>query len=168
MLKRLLTVTALCLTPLAVKAVGCPEFSQSQLTVLKKAHDYGAEHMGGHWGLVMAAISYQESSAGENLINSKGSYGVFQNRLTTVVKRTGHSPVEANRNLIRDFEYSAQRAKEELDFWNQSYYRKTGDEANLSHVLASYNAGYDKASGMSYAQKVIDKMLIIDECVITD
>lgn len=166
MLKQLILVGALCITPFGVKAVDCPEFSQGQVAVLKKAHAYGSHNMGGNWGVVLAAISYQESSAGDKVVNHKGSYGVFQNKLTTVTNRTGERPAVAKKKLIRSFDYSAEQAKNELDYWNERYYLKTGQPNNLTRVLASYNAGYNVSAGKGYAKQVKQKMKIVEHCII--
>lgn len=155
------------LTAGAKVADPCPEFfSMEQLWTLQKAYDHG-EPQG--LGYTMAAIVWKESSAGLKLSRKDGehwsmnSYGPFHILLKTAKKRRGCSSWNCSgvkRKLLNDFQYSADLATEELEYWSQRLgsYRK---------AFAAYNAGnaWSGKKGMSYSRDIRNKIQYLQQCV---
>lgn len=145
----------------------CPEFfSLKQLWTLQKAYDHG-EPQG--LGYTMAAIVWKESSAGLKLSRKDGehwsmnSYGPFHILLKTAKKRRGCSTWNCSgvkRKLMNDFQYSADLATEELEYWNQRLgsYRK---------AFAAYNAGnaWSGRAGSTYSKDIRNKIQYLQQCV---
>lgn len=137
----------------------CPYFTPEQLLTMQRAHDNGESIGMGH---ELAAIAWQESNAGERLVNKRTKdYGVFQNHLKTVASREGVKPTKhlANR-LVKDFDYSAEHAVKELQYWKQVH-RK----GSMRDVLASYNAGFNVKAGKKYANAVMKKTKTLQDCI---
>jgi hypothetical protein len=114
------------------------KFNQKQTNTVKVAYQYGKKF---GFGLVMAGLVIQESSAGKYL-QTKTSYGVFQINLSTASKRYKISRKALKRRLLNDKAFSAQCAKDELMYWNAYWGKKFSGEELRDHVIASYNNGY--------------------------
>lgn len=114
------------------------KFNQTQIAVIKDAYRYG-ETFG--FGLIMAGLVIQESSAGAH-IQTKTSYGVFQINLNTASKRYNISRKELRKKLLNDNEFSARCAKDELLYWNAYWGKKFSGEELKNRVIASYNNGF--------------------------
>lgn len=145
----------------------CSEFfTLEQLWTLQKAYDHG-ESKG--LGYTMAAIVWKESSAGLYLSRKDGehwamnSYGPFHILLKTAKKRRGCSTWNCSRvkrKLMNDFQYSADLAVEELEYWSQRLgsYRK---------AFAAYNAGnaWSGRAGSAYSKDIRHKIRYLQQCV---
>lgn len=116
-------------------------FNEKQLQVMKKAYELGEPF---NMGYTLAAIAWQESSAGLYLINlSDPSAGVFHNNINSVMAR--HPDIANNafqrnvmaQKLVQDMEFSASEALSELEFWKSEY-----GEGNWFLIWQSYNGGY--------------------------
>lgn len=109
-------------------------------------------------GYIMAAIAWQESSAGANTGKNKKkhhAYGVFQNYLPTVRNRAAQnkwnlSDTEIKR-MLSDRKHSARWAYIELSYWLNIH---NGD---IRKAISSYNAGWNVKAGNKYASQVIEK-----------
>lgn len=136
----------------------CPYFTPEQLLTMQRAYEAGDKI---DMNYTMAAIALQESNAGEQLVNHRTrDYGVFQNHLKTVASREGVKPSKHLANkLVKNFDYSADHAVKELEYWKQV--RKD----RLQDVLASYNAGFNMKAGRKYANEVMDKIAMLQNCV---
>lgn len=141
----------------------CPVLTSSQIKTLKMSYEYGEDNLGKGWGKVMVGIAHKESQFGKFVVNNKTQdYGVFQNHLKTVVKRNKIKyPVKAKKRLIRDFHYSADESRKEIEFW-----KKVHGEKNLKKILASYNAGYNYkgAAGQTYMKEVTKSIKLMQTC----
>lgn len=137
----------------------CPYFTPEQLLTMQRAYEKGNDI---DMNYVLAAIALKESNAGVHLINNKTKdFGVFQNHLKTVASREGKAPSKKiAKRLVNDFEYSADHAVKEIEFWK----RVRGD-ANLQEILASYNAGYNLKAGRLYANDVMKKVSMLQSCI---
>ncbi|QFR56065.1 hypothetical protein CPT_Muldoon_110 [Serratia phage Muldoon] len=108
-------------------------------------------------GYIMAAIAWQESSAGTNSTGGKNhhAYGMFQNYLPTLRNRAIHKGLNmSDRQLINHVskrENSAAWAYEELNYWLNVH------KGDTRKALASYNAGWKVKNGMRYANDVLSK-----------
>lgn len=136
----------------------CPYFTPEQLLTMQRAYEAGDKI---DMNYTMAAIALQESNAGEQLVNHRTKdYGVFQNHLKTVASREGVKPSKHLANkLVKNFDYSAEHAVKELEYWKQV--RKD----RLQEVLASYNAGFNLKAGRKYANEVMEKIAMLQNCV---
>lgn len=108
-------------------------------------------------GYVMAAMSWQESSAGTIFVGkpNHAAYGIFQNYLPTVrnrVKQLGWQMSDKEIiSMLKKRENSATWAYVELSYWLNVH---NGD---MRKALAGYNAGWDTKAGKVYASKVLEK-----------
>lgn len=155
------------LTAGAEAADPCTEFfTMKQLWTLQKAYDYGRPY---GLGFTMAAIVWKESSAGLKLTRKDGthwsmnSYGPFHILLKTAKNRRGCKAWNCSgvrRKLMNDFQYSADLALEELEYWNE----RLGD---YRKAFAAYNAGNDwrGQAGAAYSRDVHKKILYLQQCV---
>lgn len=164
---------ALCAALLALSFWGNASehtFSNVQLDNLHYAYSFGEqfqkngkfkEHQHRYdnngLGYIMAALAWQESSAGTNTAKGKGhhAYGMFQNYLPTLrerVKQVGWkmSDEEIVR-MVKSRKNSATWAYVELSYWLD---RHKGD---MRKAIASYNAGNKWKAGNGYASQVIEK-----------
>lgn len=147
-----------------------PTFSNVQLDNLHYAYSYGEQYQksgkekeprnrydNNGLGYIMAAISWQESSAGTNLKAGKGhhSYGVFQNYLPTVKARAKQDGKQLSdseiKQMLKSRRNSAKWAYIELSYWLNIH------NGNMRKALASYNAGWNVKSGNTYASNVLEK-----------
>ena len=138
------------------------QFGEDQLIVLKDAYFAGADR---DHGYTLAAIAWQESSAGRNLVNPAGpAYGVFQNLSSTVTRRLAQSGINIPRNkvatrLITDFGWSAEQAMAELDYW------KGRHNGRWDRMIASYYAGgnWSHSAGQGYLQIIRTKVQFLKQ-----
>ncbi len=146
---------------------GCKvEFSDKQLYTLHKAYTFGKRTQR---GFTLAAIAWQESSAGTRLQHSDGphwsqkSYGVFHNLLSTIKERDGCSKADCTdkkKKLLRDFQYSATKATEELDYWKNRL-------GHSGKAIAAYNTGnnWNSTRGKTYLKKINVKIRYLKNCI---
>lgn len=142
------------------------EFKLEQLWTMQMAYDRGVETDRGY---TLAAITWQESNAGLQLKRKDGehwsmrSYGPFHILLKTASKRRecvtwncGH----LKRKLLTDFDYSADLALEELDYW-------TDRLDSRRNALSAYNAGnnWKGTKGKQYLSQVNKKISYLQKCV---
>lgn len=145
----------------------CSEFfTMKQLWTLQQAYDHG-EPQG--LGYTMAAIVWKESSAGLKLSRKDGehwamnSYGPFHILLKTAKNRRGCKAWNCSgvkRKLMNDFQYSADLALEELEYWNE----RLGD---YRKAFAAYNAGnaWPGPAGSAYSRDIRGKIRYLQQCV---
>lgn len=140
------------------------ELSVKQMRTVERAYQAGLPH---NLGYSLAAIVWQESSAGLFLINSsEGSYGPFQINLKTALARVdGKNWSKPKKdwlatNLLR-FDFSVYFAIEELKYWQSVH-----GNNNWRKVWASYNGGwrYHKPAPQSYAQSIATKIQKLQGC----
>ncbi|MBE0467913.1 MAG: hypothetical protein IBX55_00090 [Methyloprofundus sp.] len=139
------------------------DFSPSQIEVLTKSYRYGRP-----FGLeyTLPAIAWQESSAGEVLINvSDPSFGYYHALLSSAANR---EQIVSNSDLnklahalVKSIELSASFAIRELLFWKQVH-----GEGEWSKIWASYNAGYnyDSTAGKRYSESILQKINYLKDC----
>lgn len=133
-----------------------------QRAVLQAALDKGLEN---GFDYLLAAIAWKESSFGTKVTNHSdglhGSYGVFQNLLTTVIKRENgniNSTEEREyykNKLISDFDYASNMAMIELDAWLKYH------KGNLRKAVMSYNAGFKYTNGERYMRDVYHRIKVL-------
>lgn len=145
-------------------------FSNVQLDNLSYAYSFGeqfskdakfktheARYDNNGLGYIMAAISWQESSAGTIFTGKPdhAAYGIFQNYLPTVrnrVKQLGWEMTDAEIiAMLKTRKNSATWAYVELSYWLNVH------KGDMRKALASYNAGWDTKAGNHYASLVLNK-----------
>ncbi|WP_104698012.1 MULTISPECIES: hypothetical protein [unclassified Helicobacter] len=134
-------------------------FNENQTQVILDAYSYGKND---GFGYILAAIAWQESCAGEYLINfSDPSAGIFHAYIPLVIKQyTKLKDTGFNRNLVgkiltQDKNLALKIALEQLLFWNQKY---SGDQQK---IIKSYNKGtawINNQSSNKLAQKYYDEI----------
>lgn len=137
-------------------------FSDDQLRVLKDAYFAGADR---EYGYTLAAIAWQESSAGKNLVNPAGpAYGVFQNLSSTVHRRLAQNGINMSRSrvsakLVTDFGFAAEMAMGELDYW------KGRHNGRWERMVASYYAGnnWRYSDGQGYLSIIRNKVKFLKQ-----
>ncbi|AWD90548.1 hypothetical protein KNT87_gp109 [Erwinia phage Cronus] len=108
-------------------------------------------------GYIMAALAWQESSAGLKHQNNKGheAYGMFQNYLPTIrsrVDQIGWKMTDAQLiEMVKKRSNSASWAYIELSYWLNVH------NGNMRKAIASYNAGWKWKAGNAYASHVLEK-----------
>lgn len=123
----------------AYNPTACKIFDASQKKVLRDAFNAGKKRK---YSWTLAAIVWQETSAGKTLINwNDPSFGAFQINIKTAAKRykavtTGDQLILAE-ELHNNINMGAMAAMDELDFW------KGVHKGNWSKMVASYNGGYN-------------------------
>ena len=138
------------------------DLSRKQVQTLYQSYNYGVEY---DMGLTLAAIAWQESNAGLYPINiSDPSFGVHHILLTTAMKRSDIKNTGYHRNMLAasllDHDVSASYAIKEIKYWF-GYHR-----SDWYKVWASYNAGHNYKAGVSYANKIREKVKLIKDCLI--
>lgn len=120
-----------------------------------KSHEKRYDNNG--LGYIMAALAWQESSAGVNVQHKDGhhAYGMFQNYLPTLksrVKQSGWELTDAEIiKMVKVRKNSAAWAYIELSYWLN---RHNGD---IRKAISSYNAGNNVKAGNKYASQVLEK-----------
>ncbi|ANA49461.1 hypothetical protein BI049_gp107 [Salmonella phage vB_SnwM_CGG4-1] len=120
-----------------------------------KTHDKRYNNNG--LGYIMAALLWQESSAGLNTKGKSGhqAYGMFQNYLPTMRERTkqiGWNMTDLQiKTMLNKRSNSASWAYIELSYWLNRH------DGNIRKAIASYNAGNNWKAGNKYASQVIEK-----------
>lgn len=164
---------ALCAALLLVSSLGFASehtFSNVQLDNLHYAYSFGEQFQkngkfkepskrydNNGLGYIMAALAWQESSAGVITTGKQGhhAYGIFQNYLPTLrerVKQAGWSMTDAEIiRMLKNRKHSASWAYIELSYWLD---RHNGD---MRKAIASYNAGNKWKAGNKYASDVLAK-----------
>ena len=152
-------ITSLLLILSPVVAAG-PDFSQHQIKNMKTAYTYGQSKMPTtstrlDIGYIMAAILWQESSAGINCGKNGHAVGAFQNYIPTVKSRMSKNGVQKSNAQIakelQSFNNSAHWANIELSYWLKVH------KGNMPKALASYNAGWNHSAGTKYSRSVMSK-----------
>lgn len=136
-------------------------FSDTQIKNMSKAYQYGKKKLPTQrygnldHGYIMAAILWQESSAGINCGKNGHAVGPFQNYIPTVKSRMKQNGVTKSNSQIASelssFNNSAHWANVELDYW------LTVHKGNINKAIASYNAGWQIQKGQGYSRSVIQK-----------
>lgn len=151
-------------------------FSNVQLDNLHYAYNFGEQYQksgkekdtdkrydNNGLGYIMAAIAWQESSAG--IKTSAGpkhnSYGVFQNYLPTVRNRVAQEGKRLSdseiKRMLKSRKNSAQLAYIELSYWLNIH------NGNMRKALASYNSGWNASGGRLYASQVLEKAYFLKQ-----
>lgn len=144
-----------------------PNFSDKQIDNLSKAYHYGQKRPSPfknsrvEFGYIMAAILWQESSAGMNCGKNGHAVGAFQNYVPTVksrMKQDGtHKPSHQIAKELSNFNTSAHWASVELNYWLKVH------NGNMNKALASYNAGWNTKAGASYSNSVMRKAVYLKQ-----
>ncbi|PAF43900.1 hypothetical protein [Helicobacter sp. 11S03491-1] len=146
------------------KCIEPKDFSPQQQKVILYAYNYGASK---GLGYTMAAIAWQESCAGEYLVNfSDPSAGIYHAHIPGVIKKySKYKDTSFIRNLVgellmRDHEFASKVALDNLLFWQKT--RK----GNYKNIIKSYNKGFswekskrNNESAESYYQDIKIKVL---------
>lgn len=138
------------------------KFNESQKRILSHAYAYGKPY---DVGYSLAAIAWEESSAGEVLLNPKDpSAGIYQNHVVYALKREGIKNNYANRSdmllqLATNELKSTAHGISELVHW-------VGRRDSWKEVWASYNGGvnYKGKQARDYAEKVYSKLKTLKRC----
>ncbi|MGL4523061.1 MAG: hypothetical protein ACRCWQ_10960 [Bacilli bacterium] len=159
MFKKIIISIFLLSTSLAHASVSTNKsvrFDQEQIKTLRAAYFEGADR---GYGWVLAAIAWQESSAGKNKVNFAGpAYGVYHNLLSSVARRHGitkpEDKVKLSYRLVTEDDYAAQQAMLELDYWMGRH------KGNLNKAIASYYAGnnWSSTAGQNYKNTILSKI----------
>lgn len=163
-------ILALAMLSCSVFASEKPNFSNVQLDNLHYAYQFGEQFTkDGKYkttetisksglGYIMAAIVWQESSAGINTGGNKKdhhAYGMFQNYLPTVKNRAAQMDWKLTdtqiKRMLKDRKQSARWAYIELSYWLNIH------NGNMRKAISSYNAGWNIKAGNKYASDVIVK-----------
>lgn len=144
-------------------------FSNVQMDNLQYAYQFGEQfskdgkyktHENIHkpgLGYIMAAILWQESSAGLLTTGKKGhqAYGMFQNYLPTMKERLKQQNWKLTdteiKRMLNKRSNSASWAYIELSYWLNIH------EGDMRKAISSYNAGWNVKAGNKYASQVLDK-----------
>lgn len=142
------------------------EFTDHQLATMSRAWNTGIKS---DLGYTLAAISWKESRAGEDVVRYNGSLknanlGAFQNKVLSAGKREGCKSrkcyADVAYKLITDQKFASEHALREMNFWMGVH------NNNVRGALASYNSGHSHNSrSRSYAQSVLSKTKYLKKCV---
>lgn len=137
------------------------DFSKEQVRNLQKAYNYGKNNplkfkgTDLNYGYIMAAIMWQESSAGTNIGAGRHAVGPYQNLVTTVQSRMKQNGINKSRSQISkelaSHATSAKWSRIELSYWLEVH------NGSINKALASYNAGWKYQKGLRYSNSVIRK-----------
>lgn len=157
-LKHLVILASLIFSPMLMAK---PDFSPQQIKNMQAAYKYGAskplKFNGSRvdFGYIMAAIIWQETSAGINCGTGSHAVGHYQNLVTTVKSRMAKDGVNKSRAQIakelKNPSTSAHWARVELSYWLDQH------NGNIGRALAAYNAGWKYHKGNRYSASVISK-----------
>jgi hypothetical protein len=147
------------------------KLNDNQMRVLVKAYEKGKPTK---QEATLAAIAWNESSAGERLQNLSdgryGSYGVYHGLLETVLERHGLKPTKANialmaKKLKTDFDFASQEVIAELSYWKNIHSKKPN---TYRAMLASYNTGnkgLNCGAGVKYSNDIALRVAAINKYV---
>lgn len=148
---------------------GLSKLNDNQMRVLVKAYNAGKAHKR---NATLAAIAWNESSAGERLENLSdgryGSFGVYHGLMETVLARHNLKPTKANialmaKRLKTDFDFASKEVIAELSYWE---HRNRGKTNVYKRTLASYNAGNKGlgcSAGVKYSNDISLRVIAIDK-----
>lgn len=145
-------------------------FTKAQRDHLVYAYNFGAPH---GMGYTMAAIAWQESCAGEYMMNfSDPSAGLYHAHIPMVLKYySGYKDTPFTRNvmgqlLINDRKLASQIALDNLQYWHKHH------KGNYKNIIKSYNKGFkwqgDNASNAlaeSYYQSISKKVRALESYI---
>jgi hypothetical protein len=134
------------------KCVGSVEsFSKDQKETIIKAIEFGNKHS---LGYTLGAIAWQESCAGEYLVNFQDpSAGVFHAYIPNLLRKyknlsdNGFTVNMVGQKLINDFDFSAQEAINELKYWEKVH------KGKWENMIKSYNKGFSWEKNQIAAKK---------------
>lgn len=170
MLKKLLLGATLAIGSMSFNANASAEqceFNDHQKQVLQYAYNRGKEY-DLQWTL--AAIAWQESSAGLKMKNPKAdSYGIFGNLLRTVEARLqdqefadtlSKTPLNRKQTIFliqHDWEFAADFAIAELEYWKKRH------NGNHRKAVASYFGGNkpNAKAAQRYADSLNKKIIYL-------
>lgn len=146
------------------KCVGSVEsFSTAQKETVIKAIEFGNKHS---LGYTLAAIAWQESCAGEYLVNFQDpSAGVFHAYIPNLMKKyknlrdNGFTVNMVGQKLINDFDFSAQEAINELKYWEKIH------KGKWKNMVKSYNKGFSWEKNQVAAKKAQNYYLSVSSKV---
>lgn len=146
------------------------KFNDTQLDNMRYAYSFGEQYDkqgkfkkrekrydNNGLGYIMAALVWQESSAGIKEKGKRGheAYGMFQNYLPTIrerVKQLGWNMTDQEIiRMMKKRNNSAAWAYIELSYWLKVH------NGNMRKAIASYNAGWKVKAGDAYASDVLKK-----------
>jgi hypothetical protein len=165
MLKKILLVsTFLVSTNASAMGEVCTKtFNLEQLELMQASYDAGKTH---DYGWTLAAMAWQESSAGEKPLNwSDPSFGPFHANIKTVSKRYGaetqYEEFYLASELMFNFEFAVEAAVAELDYWKKIH------KGDWNKMWGGYNAGWNKSAGEVHAQRIINKISFLkrNKCI---
>ncbi len=141
-------------------------FSESQLDVMTRAYATGKPS---DLGWTLAAISWRESRAGQDVVRMGNSLkwanlGSFQNQVKSTGDRAGCKSrkcyADVAYRLMTDQKYASNAALNEVNYWMDRH------KSNLRKALASYNSGAAHNSrSRNYAADVTKKTKYLQKCV---
>lgn len=142
------------------------DFTAQQLNTMTRAYHTGKPQK---LGYTLAAISWQESRAGEDVVRlgrslKEANLGAFQNKVQSAGTREGCHTRKCYANvgykLLTDQKFASEHALMEMQHWMD--YR----DNNLRRALASYNSGTNiNPKSRGYAQTVISRTKYLQKCV---
>ena len=137
--------------------------TNAQYKVLLKTYKKGSVF---DFELSMTSIAWHESHFGKHKMNLMDpSFGVFHNLIGSVIRRNGIRDTGWNRSrlaerLVDDYDFSFSQSLAELKYW-QNYWKSKRVSRVWSHMISSYNAGFNHSNGKDYlaAIKLKNKVL---------
>jgi len=142
------------------------EFTEPQLDTMTRAYVTGKP---ADLGYTLAAISWRESKAGQDIIRMGKSLkwanlGAFQNQVKSTGDRAGCKTqkcyADVAYRLVTDQKYASKAALTEMNYWMGRH------DDNLRKALASYNSGSaHNPRSRKYASDVVKKTKYLQKCV---
>lgn len=166
MKKVVIFITVIMISASVLASESCSKFeakfNENQKRILSHAYAYGKPY---DLEYSMAAIAWEESSAGEILLNYKDpAAGIYQNYAATALKRENRKVNHANKSAIllelaTDEIKSTAHGISELLHWANT--RK-----NWKDVWASYNSGknYKERVPKEYAERIHGRIKQLKKC----
>ncbi len=148
----------------SLQATSLSNLSYRQKQTLQYVYSRAKEF---HLELTMTAIAWQESQFGKYTLSlSDPSCGIFHVMPATLAKDTNINPTKWNQSRLcerlifdRDFSFSA--ALVVLKYW-QNYWESKNVPRVWSHMVASYNGGFDINIGTNkYLKHIIHKVRLL-------
>ena len=140
--------------------------STSQYKILLKTY---AKASAFDMQLTMTAIAWQESDFGKWKINlGDPSFGVFHNLISSVMSRH-HLDGRWNESrmaekLLNDYDFSFSETLSELEFW-KNYWKNKRVSRVWSHMVMSYNAGFDYSNGKEYIKHIKQRIYVLKKYI---